>query len=444
MDSIYDQAQAMEPTGSIGEAEDAAARPRPGRAPLLVTGVAVLTLFFVPQILQLFPALEGLQVAKLAALAVIILFLSSREATRGRASILAVPQLRYIVGILLLAAATAPFSVWPSSSLGYITDVFIKNVIFVYLLVQAVRTDYATRLVAGALIAGCSAIVLAMLTGFGPLVTYEREARVSVGGSYDPNDLALLFVVALPFAFFMLKGSRPRARALLVAAIILMLAGIVSTGSRGGFLGLLVVSLFTLLRSSRQARKYALTSVGAGVVLFVFAAPPSYWERIGTIFNYEQDYNMTDKGGRMTIWQTGLEMIAARPLTGVGISSFPFAHVKFSPHKLMASPHNTVIQVTAELGVGGLILFALAVLSSLRAARAARKEAREDARGEDLLWLASAVEVSFIGFLVAAFFLTHAYSPIFCFLVGISGVLFIRRKTCRQQQAPAAEEIEYA
>jgi O-antigen ligase len=446
IDSIYEQAQSLKPDCGL---EETAPRARARRTPALLVGVATLTLFFVAQILQLFPALEGLQVAKLTALLVVILFLASREGLASRVGILAVPQLRYIIGVLLLALATVPFSVWPSSSLSYITDVFIKNIVFVYLLVQAVRTDHAARLVAGALIAGCSAIVIAMLTGFGPLVTYEREARVSVGGTYDPNDLALLFVVALPFAFFMLKGSGAITRLLLISAIALILLGIVSTGSRGGFLALLAVGGLILLRSSRQARKYALVTVGVGVVLFVFAAPPAYWERIGTILNYEEDYNMTDKGGRMMIWQTGLDMIIARPLTGVGISSFPIAHVKFSPYKLMASPHNTIIQITAELGIGGLILFTLIVFSSLRVARAARKEAlREEACQEepcrDLLWLASAVEVSLSGFLVGAFFLTHAYSPIFCFLAGISGALFIRCKMGRRQQGPAAQEIEYA
>lgn len=454
MSSAWEQATAAELDGDIEQAvpeRDERERDEPEsderRFPALVLGVCALTLFFVTQILQVFPALElgRLQLVKITTVGVALLFLASRQAITSRVRIAAAPQLKCLIALLAFAALTVPFAVWSEQSFRYIVEVYAKNVIFVYLLVQGVRSDSASRMVGGALILGCSTIVLAMLTGFGPLVE-ERggTVRLSVGNTYDSNDLALLIVITLPFAFFMLKASRPVARALLILSIALMLVGLVKTGSRGGFLGLIIIMLFMLLRGSRQARKYALVAIAASVILFAAAAPSAYWERIKTIYNYENDYNMKEKGGRLMIWQTGLQMIAQRPITGVGIACFSIAHVRLAGQKLEMAPHNSFIQVAAELGIVGLFLFTAIIFISLRAARRIRRRAREGLADTNLLWLASAVEISFIGFIVSGSLLSHAYSAIFCFLAGMAAALIAQHNATQEQASSDEEEIVYA
>jgi O-antigen ligase len=137
-------------------------------------------------------------------------------------------------------------------------------------------------------------------------------------------------------------------------------------------------------------------------------------------------------------------MFAARPLTGVGIECFSLGHSLWGETRLQMSPHNSIIQIAAELGLGGLILFMMIVVTSLRAARDIRRRAREDLAPESLVWLASAIEISFIGFLVSAFFLTHAYSAIFCFLAGMSAALVARCRGEERRRIEAEGEIEYA
>jgi O-antigen ligase len=446
MSGVYEQTTELELNGDI----EALASARKPRLPLVVVGAAVLTLFFVAQILQVIPALGKFQIAKVAVAVVGLMFLSSRERIASRVRILSSPQLRYLLAILLIAFVTIPFSEWPSNSFRFITEAYVKNIVFVYLLIQTVRSDRDSRVVAGALVAGCSVVVIAMLTGFGPEVTMAEDERLNVAGTYDANDLALLFVVTIPFAFFMLKDSRPLRQLLLVAGLGLMLIGIVKSGSRGGFIGLVVVGALLMLRGSRQARKYTLVTVLVGAALFAFAAPPAYWNRINTIFNYEKDYNLNAREGRLMIWQTGLKMVAARPLTGVGIDCFPIAHSKFSGTSIQMSPHNTLVQIASELGLGGLALFCLIAFSSLLSARRIRVRAREGRARGDLEWLASAIEASFTGFLVSAFFLTHAYSAIFCFLAAMSAALIIRSRASDENQSEPVEnqsepvEIQYS
>jgi O-antigen ligase len=430
-------------SGSGPVVEDVVQTPPEERASALLVGVAVLTVFFVPQMLQMFPALGGFQIVKVTAVAVSLLFVCSRRYLFSRVRLRDVKQVACVIGVLVLATITIPLAVWPYSAFHYVFDVYAKNVIFIYLLVQAARSDRDVRIITTVLTACCAALVLAMITGFGPLVTYKSEpGRFAVGGTYDPNDLALLFVVTIPFAFFMIKGSRPVMRVFLLSSVGLMLIGLLKTGSRGGFIGLLVVSALIFIRGSRQARKYTLAALALGSLLLLFAAPPGYWARINTIFEYKEDYNLTMKGGRIQIWRLGMQMMAANPITGVGINCFSTEHMKLSGDGLQKAAHNIFVQAGAELGFPGLLLFVAMILISLQQAGAIRRRAK--IRGQDqFIWLASAVEIAMIGFVVSGFFLSHAYSGISCFMTGIAGVLHARYLRVREAE-PDAEEIEYA
>ena len=413
-------------------------------ASTLLIGVAALTLFFVPQLLQLFPALGGLQLAKLTALLVVVYLLSSRTLLDQRVRLRSAPQVGLLIGILGLSLITIPTSIWPSHSIGYIVDAFGKNVLFVYLVLQAVRTDRDARVIATVLVVGSTLLALAVLVHLGPVVTYKNDpGRLAIGASYDPNDMALLLVITIPFAFFMIGSCRLSGKALLVAAIALMLAGLVLTESRGGFLGLCATAALIFLIGSRQARRWTVLVVAVSVLLFTFAAPRTFWDRISTIYNYEGDYNLREEGGRIAVWKTGLQMIAANPVTGVGIACFPVEHGALSGSRLQMAAHNSLIQITAELGVAGLILFVSIIVLSIRRAGRIRLKARRGEAEPDLLWLASAVQVAFVGFTVSGFFLSHAYSPIFCFLTGMAGALVARHAEAPPAIAGAVEELEY-
>ncbi|HKY05219.1 MAG TPA: O-antigen ligase family protein [Blastocatellia bacterium] len=441
MASAYTEPFDLELNGDIDRAEPRARR----RLPLMLIGAAALTLIFVTQVLQIIPPVKDMSVAKFVVLVVALVFLQSRDAVKSRVRISSVPQLRNLLLMIVIALLLVPVSFWPSGSLDYIVNIYARNIIIVYLLVQAARTNRDARVIAGSLVAGCSALVLAMLLRFGPLVTNKFEpGRVSVGGTYDVNDLALLFVITIPFAFFMLKDATLPGRVLLIAGIALMLAGMVKTGSRGGFLGLMLISALIFFRGSKQMRKYTLATMAVGVLLFLCFAPKTYWDRISTIYNYKQDYNfnMKEDNSRLMIWGTGIRIFLTYPVTGVGIAGFQHAHRKFAKTELTISPHNTFLQVATELGVLGLILFVWIIFTSIRTARAARRRARAGDIDPSLFWFASAVEVSFWGFVVCASLLTHAYSPIFCFMASMGAVLYHRYH--QSIKTEEVEEIEYA
>src|SRR2546422_9855684 len=98
----------------------------------------------------------------------------------------------------------------------------------------------------------------------------------------------------------------------------------------------------------------------------------------------DRDYNTTSETGRLKIWERGLNYMAGRPVLGVGAGNFPVAEGTISPLARLqergigvrwGAAHNSFLQVGAELGIPGLLLFigliATTFMSLRRAARCA-------------------------------------------------------------------------
>jgi O-antigen ligase len=138
-------------------------------------------------------------------------------------------------------------------------------------------------------------------------------------------------------------------------------------------------------------------------------------------FHHDALHRLTHFGGggsgREDQWTVAWRIFRAHPLFGVGLGNFtvleprytlepgPMTHVAI----IAETPdivHNTYLQLLAETGVIGLIVFLIVVAGSLRASWLAAK--RFDAVGrEDYGDLARAVLIGTIGMLAASFFLTN-------------------------------------
>ncbi len=133
--------------------------------------------------------------------------------------------------------------------------------------------------------------------------------------------------------------------------------GVISTGSRGGLLGLVAVMFVYLLRGRNKAAGVIVLVLAA--LLFVALVPSNVNERYMTIGEYQQDDSAM---GRIYAWKAGLKMMATRPLTGVGVGCFETAfgtHYRppgFNSNRWIA-PHNTLVQIGGETGVIGLAVY---------------------------------------------------------------------------------------
>jgi O-antigen ligase len=160
-----------------------------------------------------------------------------------------------------------------------------------------------------------------------------------------------------------------------------------------------------------------------------------------TIVAPENDYNVTEEGGRINVWKRGITYMMDHPITGVGAENFAVAEGTISPMAMRqefgkgvkwGAAHNSFVQVGAELGVGGLIVFIAILTSTLLALRKADLSARDsDPPDKDLRLIAQSMGAGFFGFTTGAFFLSFAYrEPLYTLIalaIGAAKVTMARQ-----------------
>jgi O-antigen ligase len=185
----------------------------------------------------------------------------------------------------------------------------------------------------------------------------------------NPNDLAAFCILQLSMALGLHaieeKGPvRLGARLGMVVVPFLILL----TKSRGAFLGFAVFLMFVLSGHRRRVRAISLAFVLGGLVLAV--APEGVLDRVFALKNIETTGNVAsaDEEGsaaqRYEIWKVARTIIREHPITGVGLGAYPWIHARtarrssFQPSAQgYRDTHSTYLNVAAETGVIGLLIF---------------------------------------------------------------------------------------
>lgn len=398
-----------------------------GQWPLSVRiALVAMVLIFAGRIHEAIPGLPPLPLANLvvvfAAGALLLAGYAGRLTAVWRA-----PGAGRVLLLFGLAAAGIPFALWPGGAIGTLTSV-VKLWVFFLLLVAAVRrpeqlltVTSAFALAAGILVAG-HLMEAAGFAGF--------RSRQSL--AFDRNEIAVFAAMGIPYA---IAGSvlARKYRWVGYALAGILAAGIVASGSRGGFLSMAAVGLLFLVRSRAltMGRKVALVVLGVAAV--GVASSGEYWERIESMFTSPtEDYNFQAREGRIEIWKRGVGYVVSHPVTGVGIGNFPVAegqNLENLGHGVKwSTAHNAYLLVAAELGVPGFVVFLGLLLMVYRAGSRARRLFNRPRAPPDLRTvgvLGEATEQSLVGFAVGAVFLSLTYSIAFVFLVTIGSCLMI-------------------
>ena len=293
----------------------------------------------------------------------------------------------------------------------------------------AARREIHARLIAGAFIAGAVVSVVAgLVVGFADAnsIATQEDGRFG-GGLGDPNLLAAGLVPAIALAAGLYPGSSPRVRVSLVAAILILSAGLAASGSRGGLFAALV-SIVAALALSRGRRLQLGALIVTAVVFagaFVATSSPSTWERVRSF----------DSGGtgRIDLWTVAWRMSEEHPVTGVGVNNFRSESSEYvlqpgsideaglivgRPHVV----HNVYLQLLAETGIVGLALFAVVIGAAVSATW--RAAARLAAAGEErAAALARAILIAQLGALSASVFLSNGYDKRIWLLFALGCVM---------------------
>jgi probable O-glycosylation ligase (exosortase A-associated) len=350
----------------------------------------------------------------------------------------------WIAGALAAwAVVTVPWSYWPGGSISFLLQVYFKSLAIFWLLANTLGTPRRIRSIVGALT--LMAVPLAV-TGVRHLLGGEfyRGDSGRIEGytgalTQNPNDLALMLNLLLPLAVaLLLLTRRPIIRLALAAAIMLDVAGVFATYSRGGFvtLGVLLLVYFWKFRG-RPERRWVWGLVAGLVVVMLVGLPllpASYVERLSTITDIKADKT----GSAEARWAdtfAALDVVSRHPIIGAGPGQNILA-LNQERGKRWTAIHNVYLEYAVDLGLPGLGLFIALLGLCLRSTALVQRETAGRPASRELFCLAEGVHVSLIAFAVAGIFHPVAYHFYFYYLAGLALAI---RETWRARRAAPSE-----
>jgi len=393
------------------------------------------TAFYIGRIHELVAFLRPLRIVLLLGLLGIVLTLTLPRGKRNR--VLRQPEVRVVVGLVAVAVLFAPFSLWPGGSASFLIDNFSRVVVFFFLIVALATSRQVIEHLVWSVLTGVA--LLGIFTIFwGASLSTDYGGRAYASSTYDPNDVAMVMVCTLPLAAFAAIALRGVRRLLAIGAAIVCVLTILMTMSRGGFIGLVIVSVLLLFRLGKASLAPRVLILITVATFLAGAAPAKYWQVMATIWRPTSGGAYVESGllPRVELWKRGVGFFLAAPLTGGGVGAFEVAEGRsHGGAGAWMTAHNSFVQLGAELGVFGFTLFLTLIALGIRDARRVVRAAKRDVRLRPLTWVARAVEMSLYAYVVEGFALSQAYSPMLYFLIALAVAL--RLQVERAAPAPA-------
>jgi O-antigen ligase len=388
--------------------------------------VALMLFTYVWRLQDAFPFLGKAQLPAFALLAALIYYASNKHPTR-RARLIKGPTTKLVVALMVIMAIGVPFSLWVGHSATFVLKGMLPNALFLLLVATSVRSIRDVEW-------------FALVNLYGALVyTTVVSLFFSVGGDgrlgglifYDSNDFALVMVCTIPFAIYFLgKGQKRSHRIAALVTMAMILTAMVKSGSRGGFIGLIAVMLYVLLRYRAIPSRVRLAVTVAGVALFLGFASDKYWTTMGTILHPQSDYNYNDNVGRVEVWKRGLGYMVHNPIVGVGVSAYPVAEGGSDLARSLAAQgrgfkwsvaHNSFLETGAELGIpGALVFIGILVVTGFGLTRLSPRGKWAPWISRREMALAQMLVGALFGFSVAGFFVSAEYFAYLYFILGLA------------------------
>jgi probable O-glycosylation ligase (exosortase A-associated) len=333
-----------------------------------------------------------------------------------------------VFALVAWAVITVPLSYWPGGSVAALTDHFLKAIAFFWLVATLITSTGRLRLFLWLLVLASLPLSLTALQNFAsgsflrtPDGAAPRIAGYAAAGSglaANPNDLALMINLLIPFAAaLMLASRRLLPRLVAAAALLLGIAGVIVTFSRAGFLTLAAMGLVGLLALGRR-RPLALMAVVAVLIGATTLLPQGYFARLSTITDIASDTTGSAQG-RWNDTLVAMEVAARNPITGVGLDQNVLALNK-ERGATWREVHNVYLQYAVDLGVPGLTLFLALFVSLFRTAGRVRRTGRRRPESREVAVAAGSVQVALVAFAVAGFFHPVAYQFYFFLAAGLA------------------------
>lgn len=173
-----------------------------------------------------------------------------------------------------------------------------------------------------------------------------------------PNDFGTYLATALPLplALIAFNVMNWKKKLGLLALSLLLATCLLLTFARGAWLGFFAGFLFLLIFTGWRRLVAALVILALLASLTVLLAPPVIKAQLDSFAKLGSDTSSID---RLLIWKTGWRIFLDRPVFGHGLNTFMSVFEKYKPadYKWIVYAHNCFLQIAAETGIIGLLVF---------------------------------------------------------------------------------------
>ncbi len=352
--------------------------------------------------------------------------------------------------LLLGYAAVALASTFFAKDRIVAIDTFIdlvKNILILITLIYSLQTTRQWKTTIWLMIGTITIIALlgifqvltgnfsATFGGFATVTPDVTQMRLS-GPIGDPNFWAQILTSVMVLALYrFITDKMIWGKIMGGVATAILLFVILNSYSRGAFLAMSVIFVFTIIQRRVSMKKLIIVVAMVMIIipLSMPLLPEGFTERMQTLMVFTNDDKTTavqqDKSfqGRSSEMLSGILMFFDHPILGVGIGNYEGNYQSYA-QKLglefrteYRQAHSLYVEIIAEMGILGILMFLAVIISLFAQFRHSRKllaNIDEDWLG----WLAS-VQIAILSYLTTSIFLHGDFFRYLIFLiaVGVAG-----------------------
>jgi len=286
---------------------------------------------------------------------------------------------KYLLAFFIAACLSTAFSDSPGMSLERMVGIS-TYILSIYLLLDLKRSPHLWQGIINALLitAGLSSLLI-LISAYPSVKLYQiTPYQILIDPAYLlkilprlPYSLRLhqsvtagFLVMILPLGLYQfLRSKKTIWKVLQAAGLALNLFVLLLTQSRGGLLGILFLFITLVIISWRKIWDlFIQDKILASIIILIFTVIGfGYVSLLGGSRGF--DLNSSNIQDRFHLWEVALKIIQDNPLLGSGLGTFGQKYLELRNPGISSHPyihaHNQLIQLTAELGILGIITLLL-------------------------------------------------------------------------------------
>jgi probable O-glycosylation ligase (exosortase A-associated) len=298
--------------------------------------------------------------------------------------------------------------------------------VFFMLLVSTIVVNSEEKLHSLVCVIGYSLGLYALKAGLFSVVTGGSQTVYGPDSNFlaANNSIGLALAMNIPVLIYLLrKEQKPWRKWLLRTMLLLTYPAIICTYSRGAWIGMVIVTLLSVLKSKK---KFVMVTAAGLVVVMLQAilpkiSPERLLNRYDELVNYEDEASAQS---RFWNWEFCARVGMARPLTGGGFDFYTIeSYAKFYPEFQERWPgkvwscHSMFLTVFGEHGAVGAAIWLALLVSVMLRLRSLRWYGRQN-RKQSLIDFVDMAQGALVAYLVVGVFLDAAYFEIFYYLIA--------------------------